>query len=147
MPTTKLELKLNKKLIDKLNKKFENELSSNRGIDKFFIRIFIDKNNDKNYIVNILYYRYKDINSSYIDYGSKSKTHISYKHNFTICFEADTIDLEFRLLRSFRQFDRFAVMRDRLSDNKRENKRILLLLKNNDELKEIPGIIMRKKDN
>lgn len=138
---------MNKKLIDKLNKYFEDELIGDRELENFIISIFMDKNDNKKYILSITYYRYKDIKSSYIDYVSKSKNHLTYKHQFTIAFDEDADDLKFRLIRAYRQFDRFALMRDIVEDNKRENKLILLKLKNKNELKEIPGIILSEKAN
>lgn len=138
---------MNKKLIDKLNKYFEDELLGNRELENFILRILMDKNDNKKYILSLTYYRYKDINSSYVDYVSKSKNHLTYKHQFTIAFDEDADDLEFRLMRIYRQFDKFAIMRDRLNDNKRENKLILLTLKNKNEVKEIPGIILSEKAN
>lgn len=139
--------KMNKKLIDKLNKNFENELFGDTELENFIISIFMDKNDNKKYILSLTYYRYKNIKSSYIDYESRSKHPLSYKHQFTIAFDENADDLEFRLMRAYRQFDRFASMRDRVEDNKRENKWVLLRLKNKNELKEIPGIILSEKAN
>lgn len=138
---------MNKKLIDKLNKYFEDGLFGDTELENFIIRIFMDKNDNKKYILSLTYFRYKNINASYIDYASTSKQNLSYKHQFTIAFDEDADDLEFRLMRAYRQFDRFARMRDRVADNKRENKHILLRLKNKNELKELPGIILSKKAN